>query len=244
MAKTLFVFLFSNRTDPYINAMIYAFDELDVTSVTLVHVKGAMTGLSDTAAMSVANDIWRRLQDLAKVADVYKRMNEKVLDRNLVALTNADLGKKLNKLVKQAGGPAKCLFDLTGAAKGPSIDIFSVCLALGLRSVYAFELKQRFDPNDPEASLYHNLKDSDSPFEYTCLSDTEPVQASQSALLRKTPVLWLVAAGALIVLALSIILLATVGPNSLPLQVINIAAAVVGLAMPMLALFQERRTLG
>lgn len=68
-----------------------------------------------------------------------------------------------------------------------------------------------------------------------------PVRSSQSALLRKSSLFWSIGLVALLVMALSLFLLATVGTNSLPLQVINVASAVVGLATPVLALVEQRK---
>lgn len=239
MAKTLFLFLFSSRPDPYINAMAYAFDRMAIGAVKLIYIKGVTTGLSDSQAVITANQIWNRLQDLTDLGDIYHRMNERVLDRQLVALTYSTLAQDLGKQVKLAGGNTNCILDLTGAAKAPSIDIFAVCLALGVNSVYVFELYQKIDPTALEKSLYHMLEPA--AYSYRCLSDTQPVQASRSALLRKTPVLWFVAAFALAVLVLSITLLLITGSDSTALQILNLSAAIVGLASPLLALFHEHR---
>ena len=243
MSKTLFLFLFSDRPDGYINAIAHTFDHKQVEAVKLVYVKGAKTGLSDQEASIAYNRIWTRLINLADEpfdSDIYKRINERLLNRHLVPLKYTTLKDDLSQLIKQHGGTKNCIIDLTGASKVPSIDVFSVCLALGIKSVHIFELADRPDPKKPNDSLYHSLDETG--YSYTCLTDTEPVIASQSSLLRKTPLLWAVGLMALIVMIISLILLATTGPNSPILQTINIAAAVVGLTTPILALIQERKT--
>jgi hypothetical protein len=239
MSKTLFLFLFSNRPDSYINAMAHTFDRMQVEAVTLIYIKGAKTGLSDAEASTISNRTWSRLEELAGMAEVYRRMNERILNRHLVPITYNILKDQLNQLTKKHGGAKNCIIDLTGAAKAPSIDIFSVCLALGIKSVHLFELVDWPDPKNPDASLYHAL--GESGYSYQCLTSTDPVRASQSALLRKTPVLWAIGLTAFVVMAISLILITTAGPNSLPLQILNLAAAVVGLATPIIALLKDRQ---
>lgn len=239
MSRTLLVFLFSDRADGYINAMAHTFDHMEVNAVKLVYVKGAKTGLTDVEASTVSNQIWNRLESLVTMADVYKRMNERLLDRHLMPLTYDDLKVDLDKVVRQNGGVDRCIIDLTGAAKSPSIDVFSVCLALGIKSIYAFELANKPNPTNPDGSLYHAL--GQNGYSYTCLADTAPVRSSRSSLLRKSSILWGVGLAALVTMAVSLLLFATVGPSSWPLQLINIAAAVVALTSPVLALIEQHK---
>ena len=240
MGKTHFLFLFSKRPDSYVNAMAHAFDKMDVSAVKFIYVEGIATGLSQKEASDVSKDIWNRLSSLAQVADVYKRIYERLLDRETKAIDYDSIRRQLSALVKKAGGPRHCIVDLTGAAKGPSIDIFSLCLALGIKSVYLFELTDPFDRANPDDSLYHNL--GDSGYRYTCLSITAPVKASQSLMLRKTPMLWAISLAALVVIIITVTLGATAGPNSLPLQWLNVAASVAGLSTPLAALIQNRHS--
>lgn len=240
MARTLFLLLFSDRVEPYINAIAYTYDNLQIESIRLVYVRGTRTGLTDTQASAVSNQIWGRLESLAKGnSDIYKRVNERLLDRQLVPIDYPKLKESLGRLIRKHDGPRNCIIDLTGASKAPSIDVFSVCLALGIRSVYTFELATRPNPSDPDSSLYHAL-DKEG-YSYTCLSNTEPVKASQSALLRKSSLLWYIGAISLVVMTISLYILVTIGPNNIAVQGLNLAAAVVGLVSPFLALIEQRR---
>lgn len=240
MANTMFLFLFSDKSDTYINAITYAFENMQVESVRLVHVKGAKTALSDNQASTVFNQIWKRIEDLSNEGiDVYRRLNERLLDRQLVPVPYKNLKNELSAHIRRYGGKKQCLIDLTSAAKVPSIDIFSVCLALGLKSVYVFELAIKPDPSNPEASLYHSL--AQDSYSYTCLSSTEAVRDSEGDLLRKTPLLWIVCLGALVIMAFSSAMLMVNGSDSFPVKLLNLAAAVVGIASPLLALSLQRR---
>jgi CRISPR-associated endoribonuclease Cas6 len=145
----------------------------------------------------------------------------------------------LERLIKLSGGAPNCIIDLTGMPKGASIDVFTVCFALGIKSIYTFELKKRFDPKMPDQSLYHSL--TDDSYSYTCLTATPPVQASQASLLRKSYLLWYIGSLALVIMLASLYILVSIGPNSSFVQYLNLAAAVVGLASPGLALLEQRR---
>jgi hypothetical protein len=240
MNRTLFIFLFSDRVDPYVNAIVYAYDNMGVTSVRLVYVRGTRTGLTESEASAAFNQVWSRVEKLAAGnAEVYKRVNERLLDRQLIPVDYSDLKRSLSHLVKKHGGPRHCVFDLTGASKTPSIGVFAVCLAIGVKSVYTFELADRPDPDDPDSFLYHALDEEQ--YSYTCLTDTEPVRRSQSALLRKTSLFWYIFFISLVVMAVSLYTLVVVSPDNMMVQSLNLAAAVVGLASPFFALIQQRR---
>ncbi|WP_414548917.1 hypothetical protein [Anabaena sp. CCY 0017] len=240
MARTLFLFLFSDRVDTYINAIAYSYDNLEIESVRLVHVKGTKTGLTDTQAISVFNQIWNRLEKLASsTTEIYKRINERLLDRQLIPITYSNLKNSLEQSIKKQGGSRNCVIDITSASKVPSIDVFTVCLALGIKSIYTFELIIKYDSKNPDKFLYHAMCEND--YSYTCLSNTEPVRASQSALLRKSAFLWYMGAISLIVMVLSLYILVAIGPNSTFVQGLNLMAAVVGLLSPALALVEQRR---
>jgi len=241
MVKTLVLFLFSDNVDTYINAIAYTYDKMDVKAVRLVYVKGTKIGLKDDTPSTVVNGIWNRLQSLALgSSEIYKQLNERLLDRHLIPIDYPELKRDLGDFIKRQGGARNCIIDLTGASKAASIDIFAVCLALGVKSVYTFELDQKRDPKAPEESLYHALL-SKGAYSYTCLTSTPPVKASQSSLLRKSYVLWYVGLASLIIMVVSLYILSTIGPNSPFVQFLNLTAAVVSLAAPALALIEQRR---
>ena len=267
MTKTLLIFLFSDRIDPYVNVIAHTFDKMQVDAVKLIHIKDTKTGLSEKQASWVYNNIWNLIEALSEDyyidysnytklesqggttsrqelkqknnLDIYKRINERLTEQSLVRLDYSELKEGLSQIIKNVGGSKFCLLDLTSATKVPSIDIFSVCLALGVKSVYTFELVDRPDPKNPEASLYHSLNENN--FSYTCISDTTAVKSSRSALLRKSPLLWYVGIVALIVMLISLYLLVTAGPQSLAVQGLNLGAAIIGIVTPVFALLEQRR---
>lgn len=243
MAKTLFIFLFSSQVDSYINAIVYTYDEMRIEAVRLVYVKGTTTELTDSKASTLSNQIWSRIESLKDKAKIYEQINERLLDRQLIPIEYSDLKKRLSQITKKQGSLRNCIVDLTGATKVPSIDVFSVCLALGIRSIYTFELAKKPNYKDPgynpDNFLYDVLNKND--YSYTCVSDTEPVRASQASLLRKSSLLWYVGTFSLCVMVASLYLLLAFGSDNIAVQGLNVAAAVVGLVSPIFALAEQRK---
>lgn len=267
MAKTLLLFLFSDRIDPYVNVIAYTFDKMDVDSVKLIHIKDTKTGLTDKQASSVYNNIWTQVEALSEGyyvdyssyatagsqgeivsrrelnqknnLDIYRRIHERLTEHSLVRLDYSNLKDDISQLIKKVGGNKSCLLDITAATKSPSIDIFSICLALGVKLVYTFELADRPDSKNLESSLYHSLKIDK--YSYTCISETLAVRSSRSALLRKSPLLWYTAIVALTVMIFSLYLLVSTGPQSLAVQGLNLGAAIIGIISPIFALLEQRR---
>ncbi len=244
MAKTLFLFLFSSQVDSYVNAIAYTYDEMRIEAVRLVYVKGTTTELTDSKASTLSNQIWSRIDSLKDKAKIYEQINERLLDRQLLPIEYSELKNRLSQITKRQGSLRNCVVDLTGATKVPSIDVFSVCLALGIKSIYTFELAKKPNYRDPRYNpdnfLYDKLNKND--YSYTCVSDTEPVRASRASLLRKSYLLWYVGAFSLFVMVVSLYLLLTFSSDNIAIQVLNVAAAVVSLASPIFALTEQRKS--
>jgi hypothetical protein len=244
MTNTLFLFLFTPQVDSYVNAIAYTRNSRDmrIDAVKLLYVKGAQTGLTDEKASELSNGIWLRIENLREKSDVYREINESLLSRQLIPIEYSDLKNSFDKLIKEQGNAGSCIVDITGATKVPSIDVFSICLSLGINSVYTFELlKERnvkADDYDPMNFLYHSLCKGD--YLYTCVSETEPVKQSQSSILRKSSLFWYVGVFSLFIMVISLYLIVTLGSENMFIQVLNIAAAIAGLVSPILALSEQR----
>lgn len=188
MDKCLLMFLFSDTIDTYVNVIAHAFDseDLRVRKVVLIHVIGTKADIDDTEAGMVNTRIWRQFESLANGEhiqfphiselrtnlqateqkkqlplnsnlSVYRRINERI-EHSLSRIENLKIQEQLSMIIKREGGRKKCILDITATTKVPSINIFSVCMALGIDNLYVFELKQNVNRNNPELSLYHNLR--------------------------------------------------------------------------------------
>ncbi len=243
MSKTLYLFLFSPQTDSYVNALSYTYDKMKIESVVLIYVKGTPTGLNDADAIALSNKIWNRIEQISQKASIYKQINDRLIDRQLLAVDYKDLKIRLRQIVKRTKNVRDCIVDITGASKVPSIDVFSVCLAIGIKSVYTFELIKRIKFNHPnfdsDSVLYHQLNEQD--YSYTCLTNTEPVKSSQASLLRRSSLFWYIGVSSLLIMLSSAFLLIKFGSDNLAIQGLNMAAALVGVISPVIALAEQKQ---
>lgn len=270
MDKCLLMFLFSDTIDTYVNVIAHAFDseDLRVRKVVLIHVLGTKADIDETEAGMVNTRIWRQLESLAngeyiqfpRISElrtnpqapeqkkqlpihsnvsIYRRINEKI-EHSLSRIENSKIQEQLNGIIKKEGGRKKCILDITATTKVPSINIFSVCLALGIDNLYVFELKQSVNRNVPELSLYHNLINQQD-FAYTCLTKNETVSASRSSLVQKSTLLWILLTTSSMVLVASFSALYFYGSESFGIQLINLIASVTGIGSSAFALIEQRR---
>jgi hypothetical protein len=237
MRKSLGVFIFTKTVDVYVNAIACAFDRLDVGDLRFYYIEGTKTGQTRAEAVSTFNAILARFEDLYRkdTADIYKRLHERTLDRALKSLNYDLLNQEFENEVRAMGGPANCVVDLSGVTKCPTIDIFSICLSIGLKNVYVFELADPPDRANPDASLYHRL-DSKA-YAHTCVTEATPVKVSQGTLLRKRPLLWATLIACTALMLVSLVIMIFVGINNPFVQIINVAAAIVGICSPLLTFF-------
>jgi hypothetical protein len=215
MNNTLLLFMFSPNVDTYVNPITYCFENLDVTTIHLVHVKDAITGLTkDEHAYTLSNRVWEQLialsngkyinfssdlkintSDYSQISlsnqntDIYKRVCNGLSSRQVHSVSYQDLKEGIEKIVKQNYGTGNCFLDVTAATKVPSIELFSIALALNISNFCVFELDERPDPSEPSKSLYHNVAKKHNEklprdmYKYTNLFLNHPIQASYSNLI-------------------------------------------------------------
>ncbi|HEY9848936.1 MAG TPA: hypothetical protein V6D28_05735 [Leptolyngbyaceae cyanobacterium] len=164
---------------------------------------------------------------------VYKQLRILPLEPEFLSYSN--LRQDLQSILKKCGGSRECIVDITAASKVLSIDIFSICLALGVPSVFTFELKKPANKQHPEESLYHSLEPES--YSYTHISESPPIKTSQSTLFRKEQLLWFVVAASLLLMTVSLYIYFSSGTQSMFLQVVNLLAAVIGIVAPLFSLF-------
>jgi len=241
MANTLFLFLFSYNPDSYVNVITYTYDKMDIDKIKLVYIKGIATGLKAAQASNLSTKIWSRVAELQDKHPIYKNVNERLLDRQLVPIEYRNIKNDLNQVLKGQISFKNCIIDITGATKVPSIDIFSICLALGANSIYTFELFKKQNEDDPTYNLdnllYHSLSEKD--YSYTCVSNTEPVKSSQASLLRKSLLLWYLGGFSLFLMMVSLYLL-SVSKENVFIQILNLAAAVSSLFSTIIVLVEQK----
>lgn len=283
MNKVLFIFLFSDTVDTYVNAIThsYNFDNFKIKKAILVHVtntnkvgdeEASAVKVSDEEASTVYNRIWRQIEELSKGnyvqfpsvgdlkkdpqlkeqflalpskegIDVYARLN-RTLEHSLERIDNTKLQAEISRIVHREGGVSRCIFDITAAPKTSSINIFSACLALDIQDLYVFQLKESFDKKHPENFVYHilNPKQEQYPasYSYTCIGNNDIINKSREVFIRRSILIWTVSGISLTSMAVSLILLFTVGQESILIQTINILASIIGIASTIIAVVDQR----
>lgn len=257
MDKTLIIFLFSDNRDPYVNAITHAVksEDIRVRKIRFIHVQEAVTDLTNNRAKTIFQDVFRQMTSLsqgkyitfARYGQDGKQLSEEststltinsriglyteaydlIREYTLSHVPRSDLKKDLKKLIKAEGGNQQCLVDITAAIKSPAIEVFAVCLSLGMSRIYSFELVDRFDPKAPEKSLYHALPNDK--FFYTLITDIPLVKESISSLTRKSTLILRVGIAGLVTAILSIGIYFAFGANSPFIQILSILGTVIGI---------------
>lgn len=172
--------------------------------------------------------------------EIYQRIHGRLLDRQLLTVDYQNLKDEVASIIKTHGGNDACILDVTAATKVPSIDLFAITIAIGLKNLYVFELDERPDRKVPHKSLYHALAQAQS-FKYTNLLSTPPVQASHRELVRKSPVLWFTAGSFAIVLVVALLSLMFFGVDNILVTVISLFSGLIGIVSSVFALIDYRK---
>lgn len=172
--------------------------------------------------------------------NIYQRVHGRLLDRHLLAVDYQNLKDEVASIIKAQGGNDSCILDVTAATKVPSIDIFAITLALGLKNLCVFELDEPPNREAPHKSLYHALAQSQK-FKYTDLLSTPPVQASHGSLVRKSPVLWFTAGIFALVLLTALLSMIFFGIENILLTLIGLVSAIIGIVSSVFALIDHRK---
>jgi hypothetical protein len=193
MARSLLVFIGSPAVGSYINAMANSVEKYEVDDIALIKVVGSPSQgeidadtvnqtLIDTV-YGLVDGIYRELDQKAlayrespapkaKNCDAYKKLKNIFRDSYHVKKVNHQLLRENIEKLKDIYG-ANAIIDVSGATKKDAIDVLTACLAVGMRYVMLFELNK---PPRGEATLYHNLKETD--YEHVILPDWEPLVAN------------------------------------------------------------------
>jgi hypothetical protein len=256
MSKTLLVFLFSTNVDSYINVIAHGYRHLGIKRVSLLHIEGASTGVNSEVATQLATRIWAGINGLAQgkyldfskdpsgladistipalpleesgVATLYAEIDKNIRERRIVSLNQPTITTDLQKIIEEHGGKGLCVLDVTAATKVPSVDIFSVCLAIEMHNLFTFELLRRPFSTDRVNNLYHALTAND--YEYTPLTDRPAVRNARRLIKKRIRLLGYIVGVTLLTASVSLILLAIQRPAEDYLSVVGSIASLVGLA--------------
>lgn len=139
-------------------------------------------------------------------------------------------------MIKKHGGIKNCIFDLTSGTKIPTFDIYSICIALGIKYIFIFELSEPFDKKNPQKSLYHCVE-LNNKYRHLNISNNLPITESHKSLIRtnqlRIPVMLI-----LLFTGFVLVVIALYGNiNNFFIQFLNILAIIITIVSPVLSLF-------
>lgn len=195
-ASLLYIFVTSDRPDPYINSIAYAIRTYPLREIIFVGiVEHGYTDEGQTRASALAAAVESTLVSLsdARYADSAKgeRLTEEdavvytelISELNTVKISSigipwTELGIHLKAFSRDGAG----LFDVTALKKNLLVDVVTLLVADGQKSVFSFELTRK--PTYDERDLIHALSDRD--YAYRCLTDSRHVTAAQRTMLSRS----------------------------------------------------------
>jgi hypothetical protein len=231
------VFVCSDQVGPYINALSYLADKLDVRDFLFVFTTGAMmegprTAFVDTIIDALGELAQGRYLGRAVSVDSAARAAYSKLSATLTAKTDLVRSISLEELGgflgQQAGRTSRgrLFVDVTGLPKILMAHVMLICVSAGY-SAYAFELRHAVNRSHPEKSLYHALPFG--AFEYPSLTRDPAVQSSVRKLIPIRRIVWAtVLLSSVGVTCFAALLL--VSPSNQVLAVIGLAANIIGIA--------------
>lgn len=187
----LYIFVSSDRPDPYINVLAHVLSKYPDTKVHYVAIRehSYHTEQSDSLLTSITAKIHTRLEKLrdnfaisnSSWSDIYEQcldhLNTAGVDH--ITIPWRDLDKKLGEFAASE----KALFDVTSLKKNLLVDVVSLLLSRGCTQVHNFELIKQ--PTFGDADLIHQLKPGVD-YVYRNLGESSHVEASKKRIVAHT----------------------------------------------------------
>ncbi|AFY38653.1 hypothetical protein Lepto7376_2370 [[Leptolyngbya] sp. PCC 7376] len=187
----------------YINVLCNARFAMGIEDVIFLHITGISTGIRADQAEDLKKDIQNRIEELAKTQKIYAQLQDSINFGRIIKIQDKNIGYDLAKLVRKLSTSNKYIIDITPTTKAASQLVLAACLVNGLRNLYEFHLYKRIERNNPLASLYHNLNQSD--FKYVHLSEEPALREAYDNVKRKNILSLLAIVISIIILLLSVI---------------------------------------
>ena len=238
MKETLLIPIFTGSVDSYANAICYSTRKLGIDNVIFICITGLRSGPDESKASEIYNKVWNRIDSLKSTDNIYQSAHG--VQRGFSVISYRRIKADIISLINRYGGRKKCIFDVTGTIKSATTDIFFLAIALEIKEIYSFELKNKIDNSKPsESYLIHNLIE-DSDYFYNCLSRTVATNSSKSLIISKNVLYFTTTFLSVVLLTTTLILLFTDSESNKIIQAVSISSAVIGLLSPFISLyFQE-----
>ena len=185
MSKTLYLFVTSERPDSYVNAIAHCLIQTSVETITFVHIsnvgQSAQADEPDLSAVALRNVqiLMERLANgqyryfvgenagaVVDLAPMYtpeelvamKQMYAQCLQkRTKWSHRQVPYGSLREELALANKADAESMFDVSSLSKSLLGDVVAVSILEGISSLYALELRQRPNFDEPWLMLLHEL---------------------------------------------------------------------------------------
>jgi hypothetical protein len=192
-ASFLYIFVTSDRPDPYINSIAYAVRNYPLREIIFVGivehgyvnegqtrasalaaaVESTLVRLADGRLVDKGKDSRLSVDDAVVYADLISALD--TVKVSSIGIPWGELGSQL-KIFSRDG---TSMFDVTALKKNLLVDVVTLLIADGQKSVFSFELTRK--PNYDERDLIHALSERD--YVYRCLTDSRHIVAAQRTML-------------------------------------------------------------
>lgn len=259
--KELYIFATSDNPNPYINAIAYSIEHLNVGSIYVIVISEHDYPAEEQKAQLMATDVTTNINLQLKVLQEgrYMIFGRQPEDNRVVELENKqgfEIYSNCLRVINKSGSTGiaishstlevtlrnyiksgNCLFDVSALKKNLLVDVVSILLSYGFSGVYSFELKRK--PYHNQQDLYHNLKTNEYVFRNLAVST--PVKNSLRRISR-----WNLRAKAIILftilIALIFIPISIFWQDSPIITIFNAAAVIAGISSYLFLFVQEKVT--
>lgn len=271
MSKSLYLFVTSERPDPYVNAIAHCLANAAVDKVVFVHVRGVVRDIAepDLSAIALRNvqiqmdrlihGEYRYFEGdsagaVVDLSTVYSRDELNALKsfygQHLVRDVNwshsqiayASLRDELRRITRTE---PHSLFDVTSVSKSLLGDIIAVAIIENIASLYTMDLRTRLDFGEPWRMLLHEVaglpNGADRRYAYVNIVDTPIFRACANSILVRGPRLVIPIGAAVVLLAVALADYFLRGEVTRLIEVTSLLSAVAGLLSLILSLWPIRK---
>jgi hypothetical protein len=270
-SKSIYLFVTSQRPDPYVNAIAHCVLHASVERVVFIHVRGT-PGAADEIDLSavalrnvqiqmdlLANGQYRYFdgessgktvnlgdvygpQELSELKDLYLRCLQQNVNWSHRQIAYSALRYELSRMKSEA---PNSLFDVTSVSKSLLGDIIAAAILEDIDAFYTFDLRIKPNFDEPWRMLIHEARGAsalqDRRYAYVNMVDTPVFRSCANSILVRGPRLILPLGAAVVLLAMAVAHYLIRGEVTTFIQITSIASGVASLLSLTFALWPVRR---
>jgi len=269
MAKTLVLFVTSERPDQYLNPVVHCLLYEQVSKIVFIYIKGFGNTATNSNERGISGKVSRNVQILLEslskgvyryfdipdndtvdlksiyseriegIKGIYKDCLEKDVNWSHRDINYLDLRKELALAKKETDS----IFDITAVGKSYLGDILAASIIEGISNLHTFDLRVKPNFDEPWLMLFHDLKidSSKDKYQYVNIVNTPIFKESSNSLLVRTPSLKFSLIAAFVFLIITLAVYSFYGEVNWFIQATFIVSAVTSFLSLFLNFFPPRR---